>query len=791
MQIRLVRILSLLGEGDAQSSSGMYEILFDTMKKADVGINAGYAIVYECIKTITRIYPNTKLLDAAAEAISRFIQSRSNSLKYLGVTGLAMIVETHPQYAAQHQMSVMDCLEDQDETLQRKTLDLLYRMTNPINVEFISEKLIEFLRGTTDPFLKQQLTKRVCSIAERYAPSNTWYIKTITQLFEVSGDMVDQQVAQNLMSLIAEGTGESDEADMLLRQTAIELYVQLLQDKPPSKLPKILLETMAWCLGEYAYLSAVLSLEQILNKLCEWNQGILAPSTRKFLTSAIFKLVAQAGTCPPLAAAVVDEYTRSKDADLQQRCLEFQALLTTCPQYLGEILPVDASAEDLEVDINLSFLDGFCQAALSNGARPYEKPEDDDDDDDEYAAGSAMAGAPAFNLTPYAKPETNVNRSAMLSRGMGAPPGAGGISLPPGSNTGTQAVVSTSIDSVGNGLALNTRGVASVWGKKLGAPPEPIPEPVPAPAQSSFEVAPSAPAASRFGSGSSGYGGFGVPAPAPAPVFEKTPEQLEKERMAAALFGGIVPGAPPPPPPSAPPATAPPRPTAAVAPSVVAAPPVSAPQPAVEVDLLDFGGGFDTTVPAPATSLADDIFGNVILEPTPAAPGPPPPPPPAVETVSDDDDLPAPAPSVPIDPFAAAFGETPTETTLQGFGVTTAKFEYNGSVMAPLKITTAQFGGQWGTCQATSPVSIASSKVPTLDAFMKQCESAGLHTVEAIGATNEGICAGMVDGGSKVVLIHGKVAATGIGHAKLDITVKSTDATLSGSLALYLQNKMQ
>jgi len=71
MQLQLVRILGLLGKGDAATSSGMYEIVRETMNKADTGINAGYAISYECVKTIVSIYPNPTLLDAAAEAISR------------------------------------------------------------------------------------------------------------------------------------------------------------------------------------------------------------------------------------------------------------------------------------------------------------------------------------------------------------------------------------------------------------------------------------------------------------------------------------------------------------------------------------------------------------------------------------------------------------------------------------------------------------------------------------------------------------------------------------------------
>ncbi|PHJ14619.1 adapter-related protein, partial [Cystoisospora suis] len=77
-----------------------------------------------------------------------------------------------PCYAAQHQLVVVDCLEDSDETLKRKTLDLLVKITNPLNVSVIIEKLLAHLRVTLDTHLRGNLIQKIISLAERYQQYN-------------------------------------------------------------------------------------------------------------------------------------------------------------------------------------------------------------------------------------------------------------------------------------------------------------------------------------------------------------------------------------------------------------------------------------------------------------------------------------------------------------------------------------------------------------------------------------------------------------------------------------------
>ena len=122
-----------------------------------------------------------------------------------------------------------------------------------------------------------------------------------------------------------------------------------------------------------------------------------------------------------------------------------------------------------------------------------------------------------------------------------------------------------------------------------------------------------------------------------------------------------------------------------------------------------------------------------------------------------------------------------------------AKFEFGGAPIAPLTINTPQFGERWGQCQSTHPINIPSStSSSTLAKFMAICERAGLHKVEEIVATNEGICACMAGGGSSVALVHGKISPLPGGtSSRVDVTVKTTDPQLGVSLSMYLQNMIR
>ncbi|CAM6082363.1 unnamed protein product [Calypogeia fissa] len=377
IQIKVLKILAKLGDGDKSTSELMYSVLGDVLKKADVASNIGNAILYECIRTITSIHPHTKLIGDVAEITSRFLKHDNHNLKYMGIDSLGRIIKINPDFVEEHQLAVIDCLEDPDDTLKRKTLDLLYKMTRSTNVEVIVKCMISYMRTTiNDSHSKTEIASRIVELAERFAPSNQWFIQTMNQVFELAGDLVPAKVAHDLMRLIAEGAGEEDEdADSQLRSSAVESYLQLLAEP---KLPSILLQVICWVLGEYSTADGSQSAIDIIGKLCDVIEAHPGDDVVKgYAITAITKIcafeisVGRKVHLYPGCRAVIDELAASHSTDLQQRTYELQAFLALSADVIGSVLPIDASCEDIEVDRSLTFLLGVVETALANGARPY------------------------------------------------------------------------------------------------------------------------------------------------------------------------------------------------------------------------------------------------------------------------------------------------------------------------------------------------------------------------------------------------------------------------------------
>ncbi|KAF3449258.1 hypothetical protein FNV43_RR09986 [Rhamnella rubrinervis] len=376
IQIRLLKILALLGRDDKQASEKMYTVVGDIFRKCDSNSNIGNAILYESICCVSSIYPNPKLLEAAAEVISRFLKSDSHNLKYMGIDALGRLIKISPEIAEQHQLAVIDCLEDPDDTLKRKTFELLYKMTKSSNVEVIVDRMIDYMICINDNHYKTYIAGRCVELAEQFAPSNHWFIQTMNKVFEHAGDLVNVKVAHNLMRLIAEGFGEDDDtADTQLRSSAVESYLRIIGEP---KLPSVFLQVICWVLGEYGIADGRHSSSYITGKLCDVAEAYSNDETVKaYAVTAIMKIYAfeiSAGRkvdMLPECQSLVEELSASHSTDLQQRAYELQAVIGLDARAVESIMPSDASCEDIEVDKDLSFLDNFVAQSIERGAQPY------------------------------------------------------------------------------------------------------------------------------------------------------------------------------------------------------------------------------------------------------------------------------------------------------------------------------------------------------------------------------------------------------------------------------------
>ncbi|XP_039744989.1 AP-4 complex subunit epsilon-1 isoform X3 [Pteropus medius] len=368
LQIQLLRILGLLGKDDQRTSELMYDVLDESLRRAELNHNVTYAILFECVHTVYSIYPKSELLEKAAKCIGKFVLSPKINLKYLGLKALTYVIQQDPTLALQHQMTIIECLDHPDPIIKRETLELLYRITNAQNVTVIVQKMLEYLHQSKEEYIIINLVGKIAELAEKYAPDNAWFIQTMNAVFSVGGDVMHPDIPNNFLRLLAEGFDDETE-DQQLRLYAVQSYLTLL-DVENVFYPQRFLQVMSWVLGEYSYLLDKETPEEVITKL----YGLLmndttSSETKAWLIAAVTKLTPQAHSSS-IVESLIQEFTVSLDTCMRQHAFELKHLHENV-EFMKSLLPVNKSCEDMVVDASLSFLDGYVAEELSQGAAPY------------------------------------------------------------------------------------------------------------------------------------------------------------------------------------------------------------------------------------------------------------------------------------------------------------------------------------------------------------------------------------------------------------------------------------
>ncbi|KAI0051024.1 Adaptor protein complex AP-1 gamma subunit [Auriscalpium vulgare] len=335
LQVKILRLLRLLGRGDTQASETMNDILAQVATNTDSTKNVGNSILYETVLTVLEIEADSGLRVMAINILGKFLSNRDNNIRYVALNTLNKVVGMDTNAVQRHRNTILDCLRDGDISIRRRALELSYALINDQNVRVLTRELLAFLEVADNEF-KLGMTTQISLAAERFAPNKRWHIDTILRVLKLAGNYVREEVLSAFIRLVAH-TPE------LQAYTASKLFTSLRSDISQESLTL----GATWVIGEYSELlvegglvdeeqskpvTDVEIIDLILSVLDSPYSNNLA---RQFVFASITKISSRSTTSPvqqERIAAVLAGYTTNPELETQQRAVEFASLFG-----LGEI----------------------------------------------------------------------------------------------------------------------------------------------------------------------------------------------------------------------------------------------------------------------------------------------------------------------------------------------------------------------------------------------------------------------------------------------------------------------
>ncbi|KAG8199557.1 hypothetical protein JTE90_009398 [Oedothorax gibbosus] len=348
LQVKILKLLRLLGKNDADASEAMNDILAQVASNTETSKNVGNAILYETVLSIMNIKSETGLRVLGINILGRFLLNTDKNIRYVALNTLLCTVQADNNAVQRHRSTIVECLKDPDVTIRKRAMELCFALVNSNNIRTMTKELIIFLEKA-DPEFKSRCSSNLFISAEMYAPSKRWHIDTMIKVLTLAGNYVIDDVVGNLIQLISESSS-------LHTYTVQQLYKQLTGDLA---IKQPLLQVASWSIGEFGDLlnssegpdasPANVGADDILDLFEKITLNThITLTTKEYTITALMKLSVRFPDVAPRIKKFLDIFGTNVNIELQQRSIEFSSLFSKFdhlrPSLLERMPPMESKS---------------------------------------------------------------------------------------------------------------------------------------------------------------------------------------------------------------------------------------------------------------------------------------------------------------------------------------------------------------------------------------------------------------------------------------------------------------
>ncbi|CAF1088166.1 unnamed protein product [Rotaria sp. Silwood1] len=157
------------------------------------------SLLYECINTVIAVLvsissglPNHNAsIQLCVQKLRILIEDSDQNLKYLGLLAMSKILQTHPKSVQAHHDLIMQCLDDKDESIRLRALDLLSGMVSRKNLMDVVRKLMVHMNKAEGTHYRDELLSKIIDICSQndyqHITNFEWYISILVELTRLEG----------------------------------------------------------------------------------------------------------------------------------------------------------------------------------------------------------------------------------------------------------------------------------------------------------------------------------------------------------------------------------------------------------------------------------------------------------------------------------------------------------------------------------------------------------------------------------------------------------------------------